>query len=119
METTTTKTGDLESVGGTRTAGSTGTTEATKAADRVQGAADYVAQGAHDAVDRMAAKAGPALDRAGSAASDGATSVHTKYDDFIRSEDWVESARNEIRARPLAVVGVALVAGLLMGRLIS
>jgi ElaB/YqjD/DUF883 family membrane-anchored ribosome-binding protein len=29
----------------------------------------------------------------------------------------VESARDQIRAHPLAVVGIALVAGLLIGRL--
>ena len=38
---------------------------------------------------------------------------------FFSSQDWTESARNAVRAHPLAVVGVALVAGLLLGRLWS
>jgi ElaB/YqjD/DUF883 family membrane-anchored ribosome-binding protein len=55
--------------------------------------------------------------RARDAGREGQTNVETKSEDFFSSQDWAESARNAIRAHPLAVVGVALVAGLLVGRL--
>lgn len=128
METTTPKTGYSGSVSGTSTIGGSGTGatstmggsgkfEADRAADSTHGTVDQVAQGAHDTVDRIAAKAGPALDRVRSAATDVQTSAYAKYDDFVNAE-WVESARNEVRARPLAAVGIALAAGLLISRLL-
>ena len=45
------------------------------------------------------------------------TNVGTQIEDFFSRQNWAESARNAIREHPLAVVGVALVAGLLVGRL--
>ncbi len=116
METTTPKTGYTGAVSGT-TMGSTSEVEANRAAESVHGTVDHVAQGAHDAVDRIATKAVSALDDVRSAASDVETTAYTKYDNFINAE-WVESAREEVRARPLAAVGIALAAGLLLGRLI-
>lgn len=117
METTTPKTGFTGAASGTATMGRIGRTEANRAAHDAHGTVDNVAQGAHDAVDRIAAKASPAIDRAHAAATDVQTSAYTKYDDFINGE-WVETARNEVRARPLAAVGIALAAGLLLSRLI-
>ncbi len=43
--------------------------------------------------------------------------TETKSEGFFSSQDWAESARNAVREHPFAVVGVALVAGLLVGRL--
>jgi ElaB/YqjD/DUF883 family membrane-anchored ribosome-binding protein len=43
--------------------------------------------------------------------------AETKIEDFFSSQNWTESARDAVRAHPLAVVGVALVAGLIVGRL--
>lgn len=120
METTTPKSGlgTMGSTGGMGTTGSTGRVEAGQAADRVHSTVDRVAQGAHDTVDRLAAKAGPALDRARNVASDAQSTLYGKYDDFMAmEEEWAESARDQIRAHPLAVVGIALAAGLLIGRL--
>jgi len=100
------------------TTGSTGRVTADQTADRAHSTVDRVAQGAHDTVDRLAAKAGPALDRARSAATDAQSTLYAKYDDFMAmEEEWAESARDQIRAHPLAVVGIALAAGLLIGRL--
>ena len=117
METTTPKTAYSGAVSGTATMGTIGKPEADRAAASAYGTVDHVAQGAHDTVDRIAGKAGSALDRASSAASDVQTSAHTKYEDFINGE-WAESAREEVRARPLAAVGIALAAGLLLSRLL-
>lgn len=112
METTTPNTGNLG------TMGSTGKTNPSQVADRAHSTVDRVAQGAHDTVDRLAAKTSPMLDRARSAAADAQDTLYAKYDDFIAmEEEWAESARDQIRAHPLAVVGIALVAGLLIGRL--
>ena len=117
METTTPKTGYTGAVSGTGTMGITSKVEADRAAESAHATVDHVAQGAHDTVDRIAAKAGPALDRARSAASDVEATAYAKYDDFINGE-WVESAREEVRAHPLAAVGIALAAGLLLSRLL-
>jgi ElaB/YqjD/DUF883 family membrane-anchored ribosome-binding protein len=112
METSTSNTGNLG------TTGSTGKLNPSQAAERAHSTVDRVAQGAHDTVDRLAAKAAPVLDRARSAASEAQDTLYAKYDDFVAmEEEWAESARDQIRAHPLAVVGIALLAGLLIGRL--
>ena len=113
METSFPKTGNLGSTGVTKTMASTGKIDP----DRAHGLVDRVTDGAHDTVDRVAAKAGPALDRARDAAQDLQTTAYTKWDDFMNSEDKAESARSEIRDHPLTAVAIALVAGLLVGRL--
>ena len=117
METTTPKTGYSGAVSSTSTIGSTSKLESNRAAHSAHGTVDQVAQGAHDTVDRIAAKAAPAIDRARSAATDLETTAYAKYDDLVNAE-WLESARDEVRARPLAAVGIALAAGLLISRLL-
>jgi len=112
METTTPNSGNLG------TMGTSGKMNPDQATDRAHSTVDRVAQGAHDTVDRLAAKAGPVLDRARTAASDAQATLYTKYDDFMAmEEEWAESARDQIRAHPLAIVGVAVLAGLLIGKL--
>lgn len=98
--------------------GTLGKTNPGQPADRAHSAVDRVAQGAHDTVDRVAAKAAPLLDRARSTAAEAQDTLYSKYDDFMAmEEEWAESAREQIRAHPLRVVGIALLAGLLIGRL--
>lgn len=116
MQTTTPKTGSIGTAGVSGTMG-TSKDETNRTADRAHDVVDRVTQGAHDAVDRVASKAAPALDRARTAASDAQTTLYTKFDDFVHSDDWAESARDEIREHPLALVGIALLAGLIIGRL--
>ncbi|MGA0609295.1 hypothetical protein [Caldimonas sp. KR1-144] len=70
---------------------------------------DRVVHGAHEAVDRVARRAAPALDTLSTAASD----VNAWRD------EWVTTCRNEVRAHPLAAVALGVLAGLLVGRLIS
>ena len=89
-----------------------------QAAERALSTVERVALGEHETVDRLAAKAAPMLDSARSSASDAQDTLYAKYDDFVAmEEEWAESARDQIRAHPLAVVGIALLAGLLIGRL--
>ena len=44
--------------------------------------------------------------------------VGSKIDEFSTMQDeWMDSMREKVRSRPLAVVGIAVLAGLLLGRL--
>jgi ElaB/YqjD/DUF883 family membrane-anchored ribosome-binding protein len=117
METTTSNTGYSGAVSGTATMGNPGRLEADRAVEGAQGNVDYVAQGAHDTVDRIASQAGSAFDRGESTANDASATAQGKYDDLMNSE-WAETVRDEVRARPLAAVGIALAAGLLISRLL-
>ena len=88
------------------------------APERAHGAVDRVAQTAHQAVDRIASKAAPAMERMRSSATNAADSMHSRMEDFsAMQEEWSESMRDQVRAHPLAVVGLAVLAGMLLGRL--
>lgn len=77
------------------------------AADKVAPAIDRAAQAAHSTVDKVAAAAAPAVDWA-------AQSV----DQLKQQQDaLLESCRLYVRQRPLVVLGIALTAGYLFGRL--
>jgi ElaB/YqjD/DUF883 family membrane-anchored ribosome-binding protein len=88
------------------------------APDRAHSAVDRVAQTAHEAVDRIASKAGPALERMRSSATGATESMHAQMDELTAmQEQWAEQMRDQVRAHPLAVVGLAVLAGMLLGRL--
>ena len=91
-------------------------TESTQAATHVGDTEDRTAQGATATVDSRAPQTSRFPTRARDAGREGQKNVETKIQDFFSSQDWAESARNAVRSHPLAVVGVALVAGLLLGR---
>ena len=86
--------------------------------ERAHGAVDRIAQAAHEAVDRVASKAGPAVERMRSSATTATDSMQTRMEDLaVMQEQWTESMRDQVRAHPLAVVGLAVLAGMLLGRL--
>jgi ElaB/YqjD/DUF883 family membrane-anchored ribosome-binding protein len=90
----------------------------TESADRLHGSVEKIAQSAHQAVDRVASRAAPAIDQARSAAAHAGEAVSARLDDLTAMQDeWMESMRDQVRAHPLAVVGVAVLAGLLIGRI--
>ena len=91
--------------------------ESTQAATPVGDTANPAAQGATAPLDSRAPQTSRFPTRARNPGSEGQTNVETKIEDFFSSQDWAESARNAVRAHPLAVVGIAIVAGLLVGRL--
>ena len=91
--------------------------ESTQAATHVGDTDDRTAQGTTATVDSRAPQTSRFPTRARDAGREGQTNVETKIEDLFFSQDWAESARNAVRAHPLAVVSVALVAGLLLGRL--
>src|SRR5262245_46270625 len=90
----------------------------TEGADRLHGSVDKIAQSAHEAVDRIASRAAPAVDQMRSAATHASEAMSDRLDRFTAVQDeWIDSAREQVRAHPLAVVGLAVLAGLLVGRI--
>jgi len=86
--------------------------------DRLHGTVDRMSRGAHQAVDRLAERAAPAVEQMRSAAERATDVVGSKIDEFSTMQDeWAESMREKVRSRPLVVVGFALLAGLILGRL--
>jgi ElaB/YqjD/DUF883 family membrane-anchored ribosome-binding protein len=80
---------------------------ARSAADKAAPAIDRVAQAAHQTVDKVAAAAAPAADWAKQSA-----------DQIKQQQDaLLDSCRGYVRERPLVVLGTAIVAGYLFGRL--
>ena len=93
-----------------------GTTGATQAANSSHAAMDRAAQEIHDTVRRVAAKAASMADGVINTTADSQSPQFAKSNDLMNSE-WAEAARNEVREHPLAMVGIALIAGLVIGRL--
>lgn len=75
-------------------------------------------QGAHQAIDRLAERAAPAMDRMQQAAERATDMMGERLDEFATLQDeWMDSMREQVRQRPLAVVGMAVLAGLVLGRM--
>ena len=91
--------------------------ESTQVVTPVGDTVDRTAQDTTATVDSRALQTSRFPTRARDAGREGETNLETKSEGFFSSQDWAESARNAVRKHPLAVVGVALVAGLLVGRL--
>jgi ElaB/YqjD/DUF883 family membrane-anchored ribosome-binding protein len=80
---------------------------------------DRAASTAHDAVERVADRIGPAVGRIRSVAADTADTVNAKASDVgSMGDELVESARTYVRERPLAALGVAVLAGIVISRLV-
>ena len=78
---------------------------------------------AHSAIDAAAAKAKPAVDKAATAAHDAAIKtadwLNEKTDQAMNSEkELIEKVMKYVDANPLKAVGMALVAGALMARIL-
>ena len=86
--------------------------------DRMQGSVDRMAQSAHRAVDRVAGRATPAIDSVRSKAERATDLVNAGVDELVRRQDMLRSTvTDQVRAHPLAVIGTALLLGLLIGRM--
>ena len=80
---------------------------------------DRAAQGAHDVVDRLAAKAMPAVEKMRTLAGSAGETLQQRADRFVELEEEVlESTRVYVRDNPIKAVGIALAAGLLLARLV-
>jgi ElaB/YqjD/DUF883 family membrane-anchored ribosome-binding protein len=80
---------------------------------------ERAAASAHQAVDQVASKVSPAVERMRSVAQDSADTLQAKLDDLgaLRT-DWTESCRAYVRERPLAALGMAVLVGFLLSRMI-
>ena len=65
---------------------------------------DRVSQTAHDTIDRAAETASQAYERIGA-----------KAEEFMQMhEDWIETAREYVREKPIQALGIAVAAGYLL-----
>lgn len=66
-------------------------------------------------VDRLSQSAHQAVDRAANAASSYAERFGEKSDELMQMpQDWLETARDYVRANPMQAMGMALAAGYLL-----
>ena len=79
---------------------------------------ERVVQSAHQAVDTLAAKAAPLVDRFSSKMDGASGQMHDRADQLTAmQEEWVESARTTVREHPLASLAAAVAVGMLLSRL--
>ncbi len=80
--------------------------------------ADRMVDKAHDAVDRLSQKVQPAVDALSEKASQAVDAVSQRADQLRGSgEAALETTRSYVRENPIAAIGIAAVAGLLLGRM--
>ncbi len=97
-------------------AGSFPTTEEMKR--RAEHGAERMADKAHETVDRLSGKVQPAMDALTEKASHAVDVVSQRADQLRGSgEAALETTRNYVRENPIAAIGIAAVAGLLLGRM--
>jgi len=81
---------------------------------------DRAVQGAHAFVDQVAEKAGPAVDQLRSSAERVSESIQNGAEEFSDLHARVmDSCRASIRDHPLTSIGVAVVAGLILSRVLQ
>jgi ElaB/YqjD/DUF883 family membrane-anchored ribosome-binding protein len=79
-----------------------------------------VVQGAHQAVDRIAERAAPVVERLKSSMSGASDSMHTSVEQWnAMQEEWVETARTTVREHPIASLAAAVAAGVVLSKLLS
>ena len=79
-----------------------------------------MAQSAHEAIDRMAGKAGPAVEKLRASTGNIGTTLREKADNLGELEEkWVESTRGYIRENPLTAIAIGVLAGVLLSKLSS
>jgi ElaB/YqjD/DUF883 family membrane-anchored ribosome-binding protein len=102
-----------ESLGGSRASMDSGSDSASRN-ERME----RVVQSAHQAVDTLAAKAAPLVDRFGRSLDGASGNLHERADQLSAMQDeWVESARTTVREHPLASLAAAVAVGMLLSRL--
>jgi ElaB/YqjD/DUF883 family membrane-anchored ribosome-binding protein len=79
-----------------------------------------VAQGAHDAVDRAAERAVPAVGHLQRRVAEASDAINRRADEFAEMQEyWMETSRARVRAHPITAVAAAVAFGMLLGRLAS
>jgi ElaB/YqjD/DUF883 family membrane-anchored ribosome-binding protein len=81
---------------------------------------DAIAASIAPVVDRVAAGAHEAVDKAASAANAAAKTLGKKSEEFKAVQDrYIDVCRNQVRDNPLAALGVAVAAGFVISLLFS
>ena len=82
-------------------------------------AIERVARSAHTAVDRVAGTASSAVERVRTGVQGAMGTVSERMQGLQSNrEEWVDTARERVRERPLASIGMALAAGYLLARIL-
>lgn len=88
------------------------------AAPAVIGMLNHAVQGAHDAIDRAADRAVPAVRQLGERASATGEAIQATTDQLRDTRDeWVERVRTRVRGNPLATMVAAVVLGAVIARI--
>jgi ElaB/YqjD/DUF883 family membrane-anchored ribosome-binding protein len=96
-------------------AGNSGTTNANVAAGSRTAA---VSENAAATVDKIASSAHQAVDRIASAASSAASQFGVKGEEVLQAKDrMLDTAREYVREKPFAALGIALAAGFIISRI--
>jgi ElaB/YqjD/DUF883 family membrane-anchored ribosome-binding protein len=96
------------------------TTAGSETAAAAENAVNRAAQSAHAMVDRVAEKAQPAVERVRSGISSASETLETGVEHLGEMQDrWLEDCRGCVRDHPLASVGLAVAAGVLLSRLMA
>jgi ElaB/YqjD/DUF883 family membrane-anchored ribosome-binding protein len=102
----------------TPSSSSTSSTVTNGAAGNPQKLVERVAQTAHDTVDRVAAAAGPALEKLRTKTTGAQETLQSKADQFgAMQEEWITSARTYVRENPFTALTIGVLAGLVIGRM--
>lgn len=87
-------------------------------AHRAEQTADRLADKAHETAERLSDRVQPTMDALSEKASHAVDRVAQRADQIRHtSETALESTRNYVRENPIAAIGIAAVAGLLLGRI--
>ena len=117
MDTTTTEMGGTGSVSSS-SMGSGTSTLANALPDRTT--VDRAAQTAHEAIDRMAAKAGPALEKVRNTLAGSKDTLRARADQLSDMEEqWLNATRDYVRENPLTALAIGVVVGALLPRMAS
>lgn len=96
--------------------GMSGMTSGVSSSDTV----NRVVQGAHEAVDRIAERAAPVVERLKSSMTGASDSMHSGVEQFsAMQEEWIETARTTVREHPIAALGAAVLAGMVLSKILS
>jgi ElaB/YqjD/DUF883 family membrane-anchored ribosome-binding protein len=94
------------------------------AGEAAKGSADEmlerVVEGAHKMVDRVAERAAPAVERLKHTVDGAAETVHSQTDRIhAAQEEWIDATRACVRNHPLTSIGVAVLAGMVLSKMMS
>lgn len=75
--------------------------------------------GAHVSLDRLAARAAPAVQKLGEGASAAAQTLHSASDRVRQvGDEWADGVRDTVRKNPLVTVAAAAALGVLIARIV-